>query len=95
MFWSKFFSNLYYFYAHTEIQFNSTTCSKDAFMRGAGQKVVGFSFYGDINTPKNKKKGNSININEMDQLYTKYDIDNNKFSLLNKFQVISKELLEI
>ena len=26
-------------------------------MRGAGQKVVGFSFYGDINTPKNKKKG--------------------------------------
>ena len=26
-------------------------------MRGTGQKIVGFSFYGDINTPKNKKKG--------------------------------------
>ena len=26
-------------------------------MRGSGQKIVGFSFYGDINTPKNKKKG--------------------------------------
>ena len=40
-----------------DIPFNATTCSKDAFMRGSGQKVVGFSFYGDINTPKNKKKG--------------------------------------
>ena len=26
-------------------------------MRGSAQKIVGFSFYGDINTPKNKKKG--------------------------------------
>ena len=26
-------------------------------MRGPGQKIVGFSFYGDINTPKSKKKG--------------------------------------
>ena len=43
-----------------DIPFNATTCSKDAFMRGSGQKVVGFSFYGDINTPKNKKKGKCV-----------------------------------
>ena len=46
-----------YFVLLLDIPFNATTCSKDAFMRGSGQKVVGFSFYGDINTPKNKKKG--------------------------------------
>ena len=41
-------------------------------MRGAGQKVVGFSFYGDINTPKNKKKGNSMYTHELDQFRTKH-----------------------
>ena len=29
---------------------NLTTCSIDAFKRGPGQKIVGFSFYGDINS---------------------------------------------
>ena len=29
----------------------------DAFHRGPGQMVVGFSFYGDINGDENKKKG--------------------------------------
>ena len=40
-----------------EIQYHETTCGKDAFKRGSGQKVVAFSFYGDINTPQSKKKG--------------------------------------
>ena len=29
------------------VQFSQTTCGGDAFQRGANQKVVGFSFYGD------------------------------------------------
>ena len=34
----------------------------DAFHRGPGQMVVGFSFYGDINGDENKKKGNLFNV---------------------------------
>ncbi len=30
--------------------FNETTCSYDAYLRGIGQKIAGFSFYGDINS---------------------------------------------
>jgi hypothetical protein len=29
---------------------NKTTCGLDAFRRGPGQKIVGFVFYGDINS---------------------------------------------
>ena len=36
--------------APNDIFFNQTTCGKDAFQRGPGQKIVGFSFYGDINS---------------------------------------------
>lgn len=32
------------------LQLNQTTCGIDAFRRGRGQKIVGFSFYGDINS---------------------------------------------
>ena len=39
------------------IPYNDTTCSTDAYERGKGQKVIGFSFYGDINTDYSKKKG--------------------------------------
>ena len=39
------------------VYYNQTTCSQDAFRRGKGQKIVGFSFYGDINTAYSKKKG--------------------------------------
>lgn len=39
------------------IPYNDTTCSTDAYERGSGQKVIGFSFYGDINTDYSKKKG--------------------------------------
>ena len=31
---------------------NQTTCSLDAFKRGSGQKIVGFSLYGDYNSKK-------------------------------------------
>ena len=34
-----------------------TTCSTDSFARGIGQKVVGFSFYGDMSTKYSKAKG--------------------------------------
>jgi len=40
-----------------DIKFNKTTCSMDAFRRGGGQKIVGFSFYGDINSNIEKVKG--------------------------------------
>ena len=36
---------------------NQTTCSSDAFYRGPHQKVISFSFYGDINSEKSKMKG--------------------------------------
>ena len=32
--------------------FNKTTCSKDAFYRGPGQKIVGISLYGDLTMRK-------------------------------------------
>ena len=28
-----------------EIAFNQTTCGRNAFLRGKGQKIVGFSYY--------------------------------------------------
>ena len=31
------------------IWFNQTTCSLDAYSRGKGQKIIGFSLYGDYN----------------------------------------------
>ncbi len=37
--------------------FNETTCGLDAFKRGGGQKVVGYSFYGDMNSNKSIEKG--------------------------------------
>ena len=33
-------------------RFNETTCSKDAFYRGTGQKIVGLSLYGDLTIRK-------------------------------------------
>jgi hypothetical protein len=33
-----------------DLLLNKTTCGMDAFRRGPGQKIVGFSFYGDINS---------------------------------------------
>ena len=34
------------------ILFNETTCSIDAYNRGMGQKIVGFSLYGDYTMKK-------------------------------------------
>ena len=34
------------------ILFNETTCSIDAYNRGIGQKIVGFSLYGDYTLKK-------------------------------------------
>ena len=36
---------------------NQTTCSSDAFRRGPNQKIIGFSFYANIDTDRTKKKG--------------------------------------
>lgn len=41
----------------SNVAFNATTCSHDAFSRGPGQQVVSFSFYGDIHTDVAVKKG--------------------------------------
>ena len=32
-----------------DIGFNQTTCSKNAFLRGKGQKIVGFSYFPPAN----------------------------------------------
>jgi hypothetical protein len=34
------------------VNFNDTTCGMDSYKRGIGQKIVGFSFYGDIHSTK-------------------------------------------
>ena len=39
------------------VPFNETTCGRDAYRRGAGQKIVGFSFYGDVNSSVAIEKG--------------------------------------
>ena len=39
------------------IQYRQTACGWDSFRRGSGQKVVGFSFYGDINSNLSIEKG--------------------------------------
>ena len=51
-----------YNYCFTAILFNETTCSKDAFIRGSGQMVVGFSFFRDINAArlKHDERGTQI-----------------------------------
>ena len=41
----------------TGIRFHETTCGRDAVLRGPGQMVVGFSFYRNINSDKDKTKG--------------------------------------
>ena len=35
---------------------SDSTCSRDSFRRGAGQKVIGFSFYGNPNSTKGKER---------------------------------------
>ena len=39
------------------LNFDQTTCGYDAFNRGPHQKVISFSFYGDINSDRSKMKG--------------------------------------
>ena len=36
---------------------NYTTCGSDAFYRGPHQKIISFSFYGDVNSGYSKMKG--------------------------------------
>ena len=38
-------------------EYSSTTCSPHAWARGRGQKVVGFSYYGDSHSDHHKSKG--------------------------------------
>jgi len=40
-----------------DLSYNQTTCSYDAFRRGPNQKIIGFSFYGNIDSDYSKKKG--------------------------------------
>ena len=35
---------------------SDSTCSPDTYLRGAGQKVIGFSFYGNPNSTKGKER---------------------------------------
>ena len=38
------------------VQFSDTTCGRDAFQRGANQKIVGFSFYGNSSSNVHKAR---------------------------------------
>ena len=53
--------------------FSSTSCSREAYMRGSDQHVVAFSFYGDPATPHHKSKqyfaGIQDNLISMAQFY--------------------------
>ena len=40
-----------------EEDYSSTTCSHHAWSRGAGQRVVGFSYYGNSDSDHHKSKG--------------------------------------
>ena len=40
-----------------EVKYSSTTCSQHSWARGRGQKVVGFSYYGDSASVHHKAKG--------------------------------------
>lgn len=41
----------------SEENFNETSCSPDSYRRGRGQKVVGFSFYGDMFSQQSIDRG--------------------------------------
>ena len=41
----------------SDLMFNQTTCSSHSFKRGPHQKIIAFSFYGDINSDRYKMKG--------------------------------------
>ena len=45
------------FFSTVRIPYNETTCSNSAYQRGSGQKIVGFSIYGDLNSNKSRSKG--------------------------------------
>ena len=50
---------------------NDSTCSKASFERGAGQKVIGYSFYGNPNSTKSKeRKYFQVNDAILDQKFT-------------------------
>ena len=38
------------------VRYNMTSCGESAFARGSGQKVVGFSYYGDASSDHHKSK---------------------------------------
>ena len=40
-----------------DLTLNQTSCSSDAFRRGPNQKIIGFSFYANIETNRVKTKG--------------------------------------
>ena len=54
------------------VKLEDTTCGIDAFRRGMGQKIVGFSFYGDINSKHSIEKGYFEGIAENLRLLQKY-----------------------
>ena len=54
------------------ISINETTCSPDAFQRGGGQKIVGFSFYGDPSSTVGIQRGYFGGISENLQLIQIY-----------------------
>ena len=56
-----------------DIFYNETSCNRDAFARGSGQKIIGFSIYGDAGSTLVVEKGYFQGIEEnlklLPQLY--------------------------
>lgn len=62
--------------AINEIHYNKTTCSRRAYDRGIGQKVIGFSYYGDSRSVHHQEKKYFEGIKNNLELLTKYYSDN-------------------
>ena len=59
-----------------QIPYEQTTCSKRAYDRGLGQKVIGFSYYGDSRSAHHQSKKYFQGIKNNLELLLKYYPDN-------------------
>ena len=55
-----------------DIHFNDTTCSYKSYLRGKGQKIIGFSYYGDSRSKHHQEKKYFEGIKNNLELLPKY-----------------------
>lgn len=81
------------------IHFNQTTCSQRAYSRGKGQKIIGFSYYGDSRSAHHQSKkyfqGIQNNLNLLSKYYPTwiirlyYDMDDKNDPILPQLCALS------